>query len=161
MIEESRFKRLRLLLSVLALAAGVYRGALSRLQLLPAQDRSGLDEILGRAETAVEQGHLDEALAECTQVVAQEPNSARALFLLGVIELERGSDEEARRALVRSVALDPSRIASHVALGKAYLSLREWPLAAEQFQVANDLGDSTGSGHFGLGVALQIGRAHV
>jgi len=119
-----------------------------------AQMRAGHDEILDRAEAAAEQGHLDDALKACQQVLAQDPNSAHALYLVGVIDLERGQDQEAKNALVKSVTADSSRIATHIALGKVYLSLRDWKPAAEQFQMANDLGDSTGSGHFGLGVAL-------
>jgi len=154
MIGSSACGSLRRILSVLAFGGVGAWWAIARLHLVCAQAPADLDGILERAEAAVEQGHLDEALKACQEVLVKEPKSAHALYLLGVIDHERGSDEEAKQALTRSVEVDPSRISTHIALGKVYLSLREWMPAAEQFQAANKLGDPTGSGHFGLGVAL-------
>lgn len=140
--------RLKLLPVVLALLLGAAASALA------AQAPTSADQLLDQAENAAEQGHLEEALQACRHVLAQNPNSAHALYLVGIIDLERGADQDARNALVKSVRADPSRVATHIALGKVYLSLREWKPAAEQFQRAKDLGDTTGSSDFGLGVAL-------
>jgi tetratricopeptide (TPR) repeat protein len=125
---------------------------------LPAQavntPGSPQDKILNEAEDEVEQGHLDEALEKCRQVLSADPHSAYAYFLAGVIEFERGANENARTDLEQSVTLAPSRVASRVALGKVYINLKQWPKARSEFQRAIDLGDTSGSGQFGLGLAL-------
>lgn len=116
--------------------------------------RSPQDKILNEAEDEVEQGRLDEALEKCRQVLSADPRSAYAYFLAGVIEFERGADEDAKKDLEQSVTLEPSRVASRIALGKVYINLKQWPQARSTFQEAINLGDTSGSGHFGLGLAL-------
>jgi len=112
------------------------------------------EKILNEAEDEVEQGRLDEAFERCRQVIRADPHSGYAYFLAGVIEFERGANEDAEKDLKQSVELEPSRIASRVALGKVYLNLKQWPQARSEFEHAVKLGDTSGSGHFGLGLAL-------
>ncbi len=118
------------------------------------EKRAIVDETLSQAETALEAGRLDEALKKCREVLELDPKSAHAYYLVGVIELERGAQEEAKQALLQSVRLDPSHIATHIDLGKIYLVSKEWVAAAREFQAAIKLGDSTGSGRFGLALSL-------
>jgi tetratricopeptide (TPR) repeat protein len=112
------------------------------------------EKVLEEAEEEAEQGRLDEAFQKCRQAIRADPRSAHAYFLAGVIEFERGANEDAARDLQQSVDLKPSRIASRVALGKVYINLKQWSQARREFQQAIQLGDTSGSGHFGLGLAL-------
>jgi len=112
------------------------------------------EKILDEAEEDVEQGRLDEAFEKCRQVIRADPRSAHAYFLAGVIEFDRGANDDAARDLQQSVDLEPSRIASRVALGKVWINLKQWSQARREFQQAVQLGDTSGAGHFGLGLAL-------
>ncbi len=113
-----------------------------------------LDETLSQAETAFKEGRLEQAIEKCRQAIELDPKSAHAYYFLGVIELERGAQEEAKQALLQSLKLDPSHIATRVDLGKLYLLSQEWRAATREFQAAIKLGDATGSGRFGLALAL-------
>jgi len=116
--------------------------------------RPSEEEILNQAEEEVEQGRFDEALRKCRLILSANPRSAYAYFLAGVIEFERGDDGAAQKDLTQSVTLDPSRIATRVALGKVYINLKQWARAQTEFQRAIDLGDNSGSVDFGVGLAL-------
>jgi tetratricopeptide (TPR) repeat protein len=120
----------------------------------PAQGKNG-EEILQRAEADFGKGQLEEAFRECQKAIEQNPGSARAYYLLGVIQDRRGAADEARQALQRSVALDPNRVDSRIYLGELYLHLKEFDRAAAEFQSAVKFGDDDSSeGRFGFGLAL-------
>jgi len=112
---------------------------------------------LGQAEKYFEDGRLDVALKKCRQAIELDPKSAHAYYLLGVIQEERGAHEEAKQALIQSVKLDPSQIASHVYLARLYLVAKDWRAAENEFQAAVRLGDATGTARFGLALALLAG----
>ncbi len=113
-----------------------------------------LNEALGQAETALKQGHLEEALSRCQAAVGIDPNSARAYFLLGLVQIQRGDSAAAQHALLQSVKADPSRAAAHFYLGKIYLQANELPAAENEFQSIVKLGDASGSGQYGLALIL-------
>ncbi len=112
------------------------------------------EEILHQAETAFEAGRLEEALQKCQEAIQLDHTSAHAYYLLGVIQAERGAEEEAKQALIQSVKLDPSRLASHVYLARFYLAAKEWRAAEREFQAGIKLGDSSGTARYGLALAL-------
>jgi tetratricopeptide (TPR) repeat protein len=112
------------------------------------------DDILSRAEKDFEEGRLEAALAKCRGAIEVESGSAYAYFLLGMIQKERGAHQEAKQALLQSVKLDPSRIASRIYLARFYLEEKEWRPAEDEFQAATRLGDATGAARFGLALAL-------
>ncbi len=126
---------------------------------VPDEKRPPLDEVLRQAQAALEADRLEEALGRCREAIELDPRSAHAYYLLGVVDLERGAQDEARQALLQSVKLDPSHIGTHVYLGKVYLVSKEWTAAAREFQAATRLGDATGSGEFGQALAV-LGESH-
>jgi tetratricopeptide (TPR) repeat protein len=111
-------------------------------------------EVLRQAQADLEANRLDAALEKCREAIRTDPTSAHGYYLLGVVELARGAQEEAKQALLESVKRDTSHIGTHVYLGKVYLLTKEWQAATEEFQTAMKLGDATGSGQFGLALAL-------
>ncbi len=121
--------------------------------------QASLSEALDQAEKAEQEGRLDVALKKCQKALALDPKSARAFYLLGVVEVEQGATEEAKQALLQSVSLDPSHIGTHIYLGKLYLLSKEWGAATEEFQAALKLGDETGSADYGLGLAA-LGKSN-
>jgi len=72
--------------------------------------REGLagNTILRAAEQAADSGRLEEADALCGQVLLQDPASARAHYLRGVVRQAQGALGEAQRSLERALYLDPT-----------------------------------------------------
>src|SRR6266542_6275516 len=87
------------------------------------KNAAGVDEALRNAEKALQAGRTEAALAECENVVAKNPQSAHAYYLLGVIQARRGATAEAQKSLLRATKLEPSSIASHMNLGRIYLKI--------------------------------------
>lgn len=119
-----------------------------------AGSQPSVDEVLSQAERALRENHLDEALRNCQQAIERNPESAKAYYLLGIVQDRRGKQGEAQRALIEALKLDPSDLESHLALGRIYLQSRMLSDAAREFQAAINLGDSVGRGVYGLGLAL-------
>ncbi len=119
-----------------------------------AQNSPAVEEILSQAEKDFEDGRLDAALAKCWQAIELDSSSAHAYYLLGMIQEERKAHDEAKQALLQSVKLNPTQIASHVYLARLYLVGKEWRAAENEFQAAVRLGDVTGTARFGLALAL-------
>jgi Flp pilus assembly protein TadD len=115
---------------------------------------SPADKALREARTALAEGHLDDALQHCQEGLRMDPKSALAYFLLGMIQIRRGSESEARLALIQSLNLDPAHSATHYYLGRVYLKANELTAATNEFAAAIKLGDPSGAGHYGLALTL-------
>jgi tetratricopeptide (TPR) repeat protein len=118
------------------------------------KNAAGVDEALRNAEKALQAGRTEAALAECENVVAKNPQSAHAYYLLGVIQARRGATAEAQKSLLRATKLEPSSIASHMNLGRIYLKLEDLTQAAQEFQRVMRLGDPSGQGSYALALVL-------
>ena len=109
------------------------------------------NEALDEAQKALEENRLDEALRKCRELLEVDPKCARAFYLVGIIEARQGATEEAKQALINTVRIDPSRIGTHIYLGKLYVSSREWSAAKEEFQAALKIDPSHIGTHVDLG----------
>lgn len=89
---------------------------------------------LAEAEIALKTGRLDEALTKCRETLKVHPESARAYYLIGIIALQRGEQDEAKKALLQSIRLNPSVIATHMDLGKVYFASKQWSAAELGFR---------------------------
>lgn len=84
-----------------------------------------LEQALRLAVEAHRGGQRDRAAAIYGQILAQAPDNGDALHLLGLLEMDRGRDDEAERLLRRAVELNPETPAFKASLGKAlYLAGR-------------------------------------
>jgi chemotaxis protein methyltransferase WspC len=63
--------------------------------------------ILHAAQQAANNGRLDEADALCGQIISQDPSSAEAHYLRGVVFQAQGLFKEAQRSLEKALYLDP------------------------------------------------------
>jgi Flp pilus assembly protein TadD len=148
-----RLRVLPLGLALVLVAGGDPAPHVTRGQIAPGS-RAAAEAALHQAEEAFQDGRLDEALNKCRQAIELNAESAHAYYLLGGIQAERGAQEEAMKALRRSLQLDPSRVATHIFLAKLYFQSKNFAAAAQQFEAAMKLGDSTGVARYGLGLVM-------
>jgi tetratricopeptide (TPR) repeat protein/ADP-heptose:LPS heptosyltransferase len=99
-------------------------------------------------------GQLAEAEQLCRQVLAQQPNHAHALHLLGLVAHQVGRDEMASELIGRALALSPADADFHLSLGKSLTALRRWDQAIAAFRRALNLRPDHPWVHKHLGRAL-------
>ncbi|HMM48536.1 MAG TPA: hypothetical protein PKE32_02830 [Miltoncostaeaceae bacterium] len=83
------------------------------------------------------------------------PHEAYDAYREGLWLLGEREYHQAAVALERARALEPTGASIREALGRAYLSLRAYRKAAEEFRVAVDLQPTDGYAHYGLAHALE------
>ncbi len=82
---------------------------------------SETENLLVQARSLYKNGSDDEAMAILRRVLASEPMSAEAYFILGNIHLRRGDLEQAVSSLKTALFWDNKLVMAHVGLGKIYL----------------------------------------
>jgi chemotaxis protein methyltransferase CheR len=104
-----------------ALAAALYEqgryGEAAEMLLAVAGGPKGSEACSLLARALANQGRLAEALGWCDRWIAADKADAAGHYLRGVVLLEQGDPDEARRALQRVLYLDPSFVLAHFALG--------------------------------------------
>ncbi len=71
-------------------------------------DETNAASHMERVHELLEEGSLDEALEDAESLAAQEPGSAEAHCLVGVVRAQRGEVEAALSSLERALVLDPN-----------------------------------------------------
>ena len=79
------------------------------------------ETLLAQARTLYKTGGDDEAMVILRRVLASEPMSAEAYFILGNIHLRRGDLEQSVSSLKTALFWDNKLVMAHVGLGKIYL----------------------------------------
>jgi Flp pilus assembly protein TadD len=121
---------------------------------------ASVEESLDKAQKDIGADRFDEALSICQKVLTLDPKSARAYYLVGIIQVQLGATDVAKKAFIESVKIDPARIGTHIYLGKLYLLSKDWDTAKPEFQEALKLGDETGSAEYGLALA-ELGKSRI
>lgn len=80
---------------------------------LPAQQ----DQLSRAARDCANQGRLSEAAEWCRKAIAADKLNPAHYYLLAVIQLEQGQNEDAAQSLLRTLYLDPDFVLAHYALG--------------------------------------------
>jgi tetratricopeptide (TPR) repeat protein len=102
------------------------------IQVVPRE--SGLHEALGDAQWQL--NSLDDARAAYEQEVAIDPQSASAVYKLGVILVEQSRPDQAIPLLQRALALDSGMYHANFWLGRAEQALDQDADAVKDFQIA-------------------------
>jgi tetratricopeptide (TPR) repeat protein len=103
---------------------------------------------------------LDRARPELEAELKSNPGHAQANFELGDIAVKQGETEKGVALLKKALALDPSLIEAHRSLGRAFLSERLYPEAAQEFSLVVEAEPSDHTIHALLATVYQrMGRA--
>ncbi|MGD1277345.1 MAG: tetratricopeptide repeat protein [Tepidisphaeraceae bacterium] len=94
------------------------------------------DEILELARQHHQAGRAAEAERLYRQILAQQPQHAEALNLLGALIAQTGRAEEAADLLRRAVAIDPERADFHFNLGVILMMLGQWEPSIDCYRQA-------------------------
>ena len=104
-------------------------------------------------------GRLAEAEQIYRQVLAQQPEHAVALHLLGVVLRNKGRLDEAIASYQRAIRLQPEYAEAHYNLGNALVEKRQLDEAIVSYQRAVQLQPDHARAHYNLGNArLETGR---
>jgi len=113
-----------------------------------------------RAVEAHQKGDLGAAEAGYAAILAEDPNAAGALHLLGVIRHQQGLHEEAVELIAAAIQQDGGSADARCNLGLSLTALGHHAEAAEHFQSAIDLKPNSVNAHLGLGNARLALRRH-
>jgi tetratricopeptide (TPR) repeat protein len=81
------------------------------------------------------EGHVDEALKQAQELVTDEPENAFAMYVAGVLWLDRGRRDEAIRLLDLSLSLDPNNTQTRFKLAEALMASARHDQALAHWQV--------------------------
>lgn len=122
------------------------------------RDRSRTRAMLEDVINLHRSGRLDEAESGYRQWLAENPDDAGALHLLGILRGQRGDVAGALQLVARASELDPDNAACRHTLGEMYLSANRLDEAAQAYDEARQLNPNLAAAHAGLGhVALLRG----
>jgi Tfp pilus assembly protein PilF len=97
-------------------------------------------------------GKNREALEQFRIALRQDPTLASANLFAGLSEIELGEPKSALPYLKKAAELDPGRPAPLLALGKAYVALRDYGRANELYAKATSLDSTLAEAWYGVGV---------
>jgi len=81
------------------------------------------------AEVHILEGRYDEALKYIEEMLAQEPDHARAYLLRGILRLRKGNTDTARADILKAIELGPDSAAGHYFYGLSFLKDKEYDLS--------------------------------
>jgi tetratricopeptide (TPR) repeat protein len=110
------------------------------------------------ADALQTQNKLAEAVQECRQAIALEPENYLAHYDLGIILDRQGLKQEALKELRRSLAIKPDQPLAYSKIGWILMEPHQYSEAMEAFNQALRLDPANTHAHNGLGIALfQLG----
>lgn len=113
--------------------------------------------LLAMAIAAFQRGDCTEAATLCRQILSAEPDEFDALHLLGVLELDGPSVDDAERVLQRAVKVRPNSAEAHSNLGLACAKLKKFEEARKNQEMAIALDPNFSIAFTNLGnVLLQL-----
>jgi tetratricopeptide (TPR) repeat protein len=106
------------------------------------------------AQTALDRGDLNSALADVQEGLHSAPASIAGLNLLGIILARQGKNQQALNAFNLALKANPRSVATHDDLGMFYVVLKQPQLAEIQFRDALKQAPTDRDANYNLGVVL-------
>jgi len=118
-----------------------------------------IDQVIQTAFQHHRAGRLPEAEKIYRQILAQQPNHADVLHLLGTIQHAAGRYAEARKLIGQAITLSPLRPDFHGSMGATFAATGQTADAIAEYRRAIELKPDLAAAHSDLGLALwRIGR---
>lgn len=108
---------------------------------------------LAQGRQLLEQGKLNEAIAEFQSAIRLDANSVEGHFQLGNAYFQQGKLEEAAKEFQKAVELAPENVDARSNLGATYYELGQFDKAAAEFKKAIALQPEDADIHYNLGAA--------
>ena len=135
-----------------------FQQALAHYEKAARQKPENSAALLGIGTVHWEMGEFDRAEKWLTQALRLNPDAIQATFELANIAVRQHRDDHAIPLLKKYLAQQPDAFAARADLGRAYLHLGQFALAAEQLGKATPA-DTQGDIHYQLAIALRkLGR---
>ncbi len=117
-------------------------------------------EALGLAQELLDHGHLSDASALCSRILAAAPGYAPALHLSGIVAWRQGDLSRAIQLLRKAVAADPAMPNAFSHLGNLLVQAGNTQEAILHYRRAVELAPGFAEAHNNLANALQIAGQH-
>jgi protein O-GlcNAc transferase len=131
----------------------------ARPQIMARPEQSANEALLSEALHYLEAGRLPEAKALFRVILAQDPDDADSLHLLGLITAQQGDPAAGAALIQRAMALAPGRAPYHNSLALAYRSLGRADDAVREYRAAVVLRPHSAEIHNNLATTLRdLGR---
>ncbi len=111
------------------------------------------------ARRYVQQGNVDEAIAEYEAAIALDPGFVEAYVDLGNLMLRESDFQRALELLQEALDIDPDHVKAHLSMGDVYLQMGEYDPAAYHYQIVVDLDPEVAGPHGKLGICQILGGA--
>lgn len=115
---------------------------------------------LAQATRLHQSGELDQARSIYESLLAERPDHADALHLLGVIALQRQQADRAIALIERAIAQDPARADFYGNRGLAWQALGRHARALHDFEQAVAIDPRSAAAHYNRGTAFQQMQEH-
>jgi predicted O-linked N-acetylglucosamine transferase (SPINDLY family) len=101
-------------------------------------------------------GDLNEAAGACQQLLKEDSCNAEALYLLGLVALQKGKLGESAELLSQAIEFKPGEAVFHCNLGTALIGLGKHSEALEQFTHAVAINPNLPAAHYNRGNVFQL-----
>lgn len=106
-----------------------------------------LEQLFTDANTAIEAGNLDEAIAKLTEMTTEVPKCAACFAKLGDIYVKKNDLTNAEPAYLKAIEIDPAQAGVYNALASVYNSQKKFDDAAKMSAKANELSGASPTGN--------------
>lgn len=110
---------------------------------------------LEQARALQEKGDVEGGMILCREIVAEKPDNAEALELLGTLALQRKNHALAIDSLTKAIKLNPNNSTLHAKMGSTFLSLSRYNDALASFDRALVITPESVKTWFERGLVLQ------
>jgi Tfp pilus assembly protein PilF/predicted Ser/Thr protein kinase len=108
------------------------------------------------ARRYVQQGNVEQAIAEYEAAIRLDPEFVEAYVDLGGVLLRQNDLEGALERLEKALAIDPEHVKAHLGMGDVYLQMREYDAAAHHYEIVVAFDPDVGGPHAKLGICQVL-----
>ncbi|MDJ0555555.1 MAG: tetratricopeptide repeat protein [Microcoleaceae cyanobacterium MO_207.B10] len=113
-----------------------------------------IEESLKLAKLCLTQGKLIQALDKCKQILAQQPNCAKAYLIMGEVWETQGNIQQSMFAFTKALEIEPELPETHAYLAHLYSQQKWFEEAISQYEKAIKLGIKWPQVYYNLGHIL-------